>query len=207
MQPPNPPLIIACGALSHEIVALKDYHQWQSLKIQCLPAELHNRPDKIPEKISEAIKKARAKGFNNIYVAYGDCGTGGRLDRLLEKENIPRLPGAHCYEFFMGINQFSSIAEQEIGTFYLTDFLARHFDRLIIKGLWLDTNPELLPLYFGHYTRLLYLAQKEDDQLQALARSAAKRLGLKYDYQFTGYGDMNTHMISWLDQPSKKETP
>ena len=127
-----------------------------------------------------------------MFVAYADCGTGGRLDAVLADEGVERLPGAHCYEFFAGSRAFEALAEEEPGTFYLTDFLARHFERLIVQGMGIDRHPELLPMLFGNYTRLVYLAQREDAELQARARAAAERLGLAYEYRFTGYGELET---------------
>ena len=135
-------LIIACGALAHEITALIDANRWQHVSIQCLPAELHNRPEEIPGAVKAKLN-ATGKQFDQVFIAYADCGTGGMLDKLLEAEGIERLPGAHCYEFFAGTDRFAQLHEREPGTFYLTDFLARNFDRLVIQGLGLDRYPEL----------------------------------------------------------------
>jgi len=184
-------LILACGALAHEIVALKNANGWDSISIQCLPAELHNRPAEIPERVRAGIRKAR-QHHDHVFVAYADCGTGGLLDRVLEEEGVERLPGAHCYQFFAGSRHFEELAAEEPGTFYLTDFLARHFERLLVRGMGLDRHPELLPLMFGNYTRLLYLAQTDNPELQSQARAAAEYLGLRYEYRFTGYGELES---------------
>ncbi len=184
-------LVIACGALAREIVALKRANRWEAMTVQCLPAELHNTPQKIPDAVRDKITSARTR-FAKIFVAYGDCGTGGQLDALLAEEGVERIPGAHCYEFFAGTRQFAALAEAEPGTFYLTDFLARHFDRLVYRGLGLDRCPELAPMYFGNYRRLVYLAQTRDPDLLADAEEAARRLGLTFEYRFTGYGDLDT---------------
>ena len=143
-------LIIACGALANEITALIEANRWQHVSIQCLPAELHNRPEEIPGAVQAKLNEA-GKKFDQVFMAYADCGTGGMLDKLLEVEGIERLPGAHCYEFFAGTDRFAQLHEREPGTFYLTDFLARHFGRLVIQGLGLDRYPALHELYFKNY--------------------------------------------------------
>jgi hypothetical protein len=182
-------LIIACGAIAREIVALRTLNQWPHMVIQCLPADLHNRPEKIAPAVREKIRANRGN-FSSIFVAYGDCGTGGELDAVLDEERVERLPGAHCYEFYAGTEPFAAMTEEEIGTFYLTDFLLQHFDRLIIRGLGIEKHPELLPIYFGNYKKLVYLAQIENGQKIEQGRNAAARLGLEYSYRFTGYGDL-----------------
>jgi hypothetical protein len=182
-------LVIACGALAHEIVALKRLNGWSALDIQCLPPELHNRPEQIPAAVRAAIAEARPR-YAQMFVAYADCGTGGRLDQVLREEQIERLPGAHCYEFYATAEAFARLAEAEPGTFYLTDFLVRHFDRLVIAGLGLDRHPELRQDYFGNYRRLVYLVQSPDRDLSAQARAAAAKLGLAYEEHLTGYGEL-----------------
>lgn len=182
-------LIIACGALAREIVALVRANRWQHMTVQCLPAEWHNTPDKIPDGVRDKIRAARGR-FARIFVAYADCGTGGQLDQVLKEEGVERIPGAHCYEFFAGAKTFAELADAEPGTFYLTDFLAQHFDRLIYRGLGLDRHPQLMPEYFGNYRKLVYLAQIEEPRLVAKAREAAKYLGLEFEYRFSGYGDL-----------------
>jgi hypothetical protein len=189
-----PALIIACGALARELTAVIAANGWQNVQVQCLPAELHNRPEKIPEAVREKIRAARGC-FGRILVAYADCGTGGLLDRVLEEEGVERLPGAHCYEFYAGSPDFAALADAEPGSFYLTDFLVRHFERLVIRELGIERHPELAAQYFGNYRRLVYLAQHEDVQLQVQARQAAARLGLAFEYRFTGYGDLERAVV------------
>jgi len=179
------PLIIACGALAKEIVALNKANDWGHLKIRCLPAELHNHPEKIPAAVRKEIEESRAT-FENIFVAYADCGTGGVLDKVLLEFEIERLPGAHCYEFFAGGSVFAQLADEEPGTFYLTDFLTRHFDRLVKKGLGLDRHPELMEAYFGNYRRLVFLSQSNSLELEDAARTHAEFLGLEYAHRHTG---------------------
>jgi hypothetical protein len=186
-------LVIACGALARETVALRTLNHWPHMVVQCLPAELHNRPEKIPAAVRAKIHAALGK-FTSIFVAYADCGTGGMLDAVLAEEGVERIPGAHCYEFFAGSAQFAELAEAELGTFYLTDFLLQHFERLIIHGLGLDKHPELLPMYFGHYKKLIYLAQVLTDEKVAAGRAAADRLGLAFETRGTGYGGLATSL-------------
>lgn len=193
-------LVIACGALAHEITALIAINQWDHLKVQCLPADLHNRPDKIPQAVQEKIRLGREK-FSHIFVAYADCGTGGMLDAVLQKEGVERLPGAHCYAFFAGQQRFEEIAEDELGTFYLTDFLARHFDRLILHGMGLEKYPELLPQMFGHYKKMVYLGQRPTEDLHRRARAAADRLGLEYTFIDTGYGELADGLKQTAEHP------
>jgi hypothetical protein len=189
---PLRPLVIGCGALARELVALTRRAGFPKVDLVCLPATLHNRPEQIPAAVRARIHRARAAGRDQIFVAYADCGTGGMLDRVLEKEGVDRLEGAHCYEVYAGRAAFAELADREPGTFYLTDFLARNFDRLVIRGLGLDRHPELLATYFGNYTRVLYLAQTDDADLTARARRGARRLGLRFERRFTGYGELAT---------------
>ncbi|HEX4896730.1 MAG TPA: DUF1638 domain-containing protein, partial [Candidatus Limnocylindrales bacterium] len=186
--------MIGCGALARELVALTRRAGFPEVDLTCLPATLHNRPERIPDAVRARIRRARAEGRDQLFVAYADCGTGGLLDRVLEEEGVARLEGAHCYEVYAGRAAFAALADEEPGTFYLTDFLARNFDRLVIRGLGLDRHPELLPLYFGNYTRVVYLAQTEDPALTAAARRGARRLGLRFERRFTGYGDLRDVM-------------
>lgn len=186
----RPPLVIGCGALAPELVALTQRAGFPEMDLACLPAALHNRPDRIPGAVRARIRRARAEGYERIFVAYADCGTGGRLDRVLEAEAVERLAGAHCYEVYAGRAAFAGLHDDEPGTFYLTDFLARNFDRLVVAGLGLDRHPELLPTYFGNYRRLVYLAQSRDTALEASARRAAARLGLRFERRFTGLGEL-----------------
>ena len=182
--------IVACGALANELLALKQLNDWQHIKISCLPAHYHQTPQKIPGAVKAAIEKIRLQNDAPILVAYGDCGTGGKLDEVLAEANVERLPGAHCYQFFAGNDQFLAMHEAEIGTFYLTDFLVRHFDTYVIKALGLDRKPELLEMYFGNYKKLMYLAQTPSEPLIELAKTHAQTLGLEFAYHYTAYGEL-----------------
>jgi hypothetical protein len=186
-------LLIACGALAREIVDLVERNKWRGFDIQCLPAKWHNTPELIVPGIAEILEKTRGR-YRTTYVLYGDCGTGGQLDALLAKEGVERIDGPHCYAFYAGNAEFAARAEEDITVFYLTDYLARHFDKLIWEGLGLDRHPELLHDYFRHYTRIVYLAQVEDIALRRNAEAAAKKLGLAYEYRFTGYGELASEL-------------
>jgi len=166
----------------------------RDIAITCLPAGWHNTPARIPEAVRAKIRDNRSR-YDRILVAYGDCGTGGLLDNVLREEGVERIAGPHCYQFFMGTAEFQALADAEPGCFFLTDYLARHFERLIIEGLGLDRHPELRDDYFGNYTKVVYLAQTEDPALQALARKAADRLGLAYEYRFTAYGELTQFIV------------
>ena len=191
----TPVLIIACGALAHEIEQLKSLNGWSHMTLKCLSAELHNRPQQIVPQLKRKIDQYRDQ-YEHIFVAYADCGTSGKIDELLESESIERLPGAHCYSAFAGEQRFLQMAEQEPATFYLTDFLARHFDRLIVKGLKLNLHPELRDAFFGNYRRVLYLSQKTDDRLMRHARSAARFLELEFEHMHCGHGELESSLRS-----------
>lgn len=178
-------LLIACGALAHELVDVLKANHWSHIDVQCLPAEWHNTPDKIAPGVEEKITQNKAE-YDHMLVAYGDCGTGGHLDTVLQRHQIERLPGAHCYAFFTGQQSFTKLAEQELGTFFLTDYLAWHFDRLILDAMGIRKHPELRDMYFGNYTRMLYLAQTENKERLAQAQSAADSINLPLDVHYTG---------------------
>jgi hypothetical protein len=186
-------LLIACGALAREIVDLIERNRWAAFDVACLPAKWHNTPDKIPEAVRAKIREAKPS-YRSIFVLYGDCGTGGMLDKVLAEEGVERIEGPHCYAFFSGNEAFAAKADDEFTAFYLTDYLARHFDRLIWKGLGLDRHPELLADYFGNYEKVIYLAQTRDEDLAKKAMTAAKRLGLAYEYRYVGYGELASAM-------------
>jgi hypothetical protein len=182
-------LVVACGALARELLTLT--RDLPNVEVAFLPSILHNRPDGIPGAVRERVQRARAEGtYAEIFVAYADCGTGGLLDRVCAEEGVRRLEGAHCYEVYAGRAAFAALHDDEPGTFYLTDFLVRAFEGLVVRGLGLDRHPELLSVYFGNYRRLVYLAQTEDESLSARARAAAARLGLAFEIRRTGYGEL-----------------
>jgi len=189
MAPHPTTLVIACGALAREMLAVAEQQGLRNLSVTCLPAGWHNRPQKIPAGVRAKIRAARGQ-YDRIFVAYGDCGTGGELDRVLAEEGVERIAGPHCYEFFAGVEAFRDLMEAEIGSFFLTDYLARHFDKLMIEGLGLDKHPELREAYFGNYRKLVYLAQTDDADLTARAAEAARKIGLTFERRFTGYGGL-----------------
>jgi hypothetical protein len=183
--------VIACGAIAREVLAVIRLNRWANVTLRCLPGKLHNTPQWIAGRVDEKLREAEAEGcWARVFVAYGDCGTGGELDRVLDAAGAERLPGDHCYAFFVGVDDWLAMHEAEPRTFYLTDFLCRHFDRFVVEGLGLDTHPELLPAYFGNYVRLVYLAQSRSPALLQRAREAAAYLGLELEVRHTGYGDL-----------------
>ncbi len=186
----KPNLLIACGALAQEIVALQRLNHWEGrLEVTCLPAIWHNTPEKIPEGVREKIKANRQK-YDRIFIGYGDCGTGGLLDAVLAEEGAERIAGPHCYQFYAGTAVFEKMMDDELGTFFLTDYLCRFFDRLVWKGFGLDRRPDMKDMVFGHYKKLVFLAQIEDAALTEQAREIAQRLGLEFEYRLTGYGEL-----------------
>lgn len=187
-------LIIACGALARELVDVIKGNGLEWVDVECLPAKLHNTPDQITAAVEGKIDAAAGR-YQKVFVGYADCGTGGTLDAMLRRRGIDRLPGAHCYEFFAGAGLFASLHDAEPGTFYLTDFLTKHFDRLVWEGLGLDRWPQLRDEYFGNYRRVVYLSQIENSDLIAKARAAATRLGLDFEHRAVGYGEFAPAVI------------
>jgi len=185
-------VIVGCGALARELVALT--RGIPGVRVEGVDARLHMQPARIADAVAAKVEKVRARDGRDvrIFVAYADCGTAGSLDAYLEREGLERIEGAHCYEFYAGAAAYEALQEEEVGTFYLTDFLARQFDSIIWTGLGLDRHPELLPDYFGNYRRLVYLAQSDDPDLTTRAEAAAVRLGLSFERRATGFGDLAT---------------
>ena len=181
-------LLLACGALAHEVLAVTRAGGWQHLDLQCLPAKLHLWPDRITEEVVRTVE-ARKADYAAIYVLYADCGTGGQLQAACDRLGVDLIPGPHCYSFFEGNDAFAA-HEDEITAFYLTDFLVRQFDAFVWKPMGFDRHPELISMMFGNYTKLVYQAQTDDPALDAKAQDCALRLGLDYERRFTGYGDL-----------------
>jgi hypothetical protein len=195
-KPPHKTLILACGALAKEILALKSSMGFDEnvFELNCLPAGYHNRPEKIVPGLKK-ILDAEADNFDRVLIGYGDCGTGGGLDRLLTSyPNAERLPGAHCYAFYAGLGRFDDMMEEELGTFFLTDYLVRHFDTLIIKGFGIDRHPNLKEMYFENYKRLTYISQAPDEQLISKAIQAADFLDLEFEHRPVGYGELASYI-------------
>lgn len=194
-------LLIACGALAKEVMLLKRQLGLEKLDLHCLPAGWHNTPQYIPDGVRARIRQALAEGYRQVLVGYGDCGTGGLLDAVLEEErtaareagremHIERLPGPHCYAFFSGVEAFMQRLEEDARAYFLTDYLVRHFDSLVWRGMMLDEHPELLADYFGGYEKLVHLAQSDDPALKKKAEEAAARLGLAFEHRIVGFGDL-----------------
>lgn len=185
-------LVIACGMIAREVLAVREKLGLDHLDLTCLPAEYHYRPDRIPPALDAAIARAKDEGYRHIFVGYADCGTGGHLDRVCEKHGVERIAGPHCFAFYQGLGAFAGIGEGDMLSFYMTDFLCRQFEAFFLKPLGLDRHPELIKDFFGNYEKLVYLAQTDDPALEKVARDAARLLDLSYERRFTGYGDLTT---------------
>lgn len=182
--------MIACGMIAREVLAVREKLSLDHLELTCLPAEFHYRPARIAPALDAAIERAKAEGYEHIFVGYADCGTGGDLDRVCEKHGVERIAGPHCFAFYQGLPAFERHAEEDMTSFYMTDFLCRHFDAFFMKPLALDRHPELIKDFFGNYEKLIYLAQTDDPALEEVAKGAARLLDLAYERRFTGYGDL-----------------
>lgn len=188
-------LVIACGALGRELHAIRRANGWDHLRIRCLDPALHLRPAEIAPRLRTELQRARGQ-YQRIFIGYADCGSYGGIDRVLaDFPGVERLPGLHCYDVFAGAERIEGWAEDEPGTFYLTDFLVRSFDRLVVQALGLDRHPELLDAYFGNYRRLIYLSQTQDPTLLAKAKAGATRLGLAFTHVHTGHGALETGVV------------
>ncbi len=193
-------LLIACGALAREILDLKKTHGWSHIDLTCLPAILHNHPDQITAAVEASVTKYRDQ-YDRVFVVYADCGTGGQLATACTQLGVEMVSGPHCYSFFEGNEAFAAKGDDDLTTFYVTDFLARQFDAFVWKPLGLDHHPELRDMYFGHYTKLVYQAQTDDPALTAKAQACADKLGLTFERRFTGYGDLATTLSDWSNTP------
>ena len=195
LGPERKVLVIACGALAREVRAVLDANHLGHIELTCLPAQWHNRPEKIARGVRAVIDANRGR-YARIAVAYAECGTQGALDRVCEEEGVLRIAGPHCYAFYSGTEKFLAGGDADMDAFYLTDFSARQFDAFVIEPLGLDRHPELRDAYFGNYRRLIYLAQSEDPELDARAEAAAEQLGLAYEKRFTGLGDLASFLTA-----------
>lgn len=182
-------LLLACGALAHEVLAIKRMSGWDHMDLQCLPAKLHLYPDRITAEVERVVAEVK-NIYATIFVLYADCGTGGILNEKCKELGVKMLAGPHCYSFFEGNDRFNSHADTEFTAFYLTDFLVRQFDAFVWRPMGLDRHPELRDMYFGNYTKLVYLAQTDEPALDIKAADCARRLGLAFERRFTGYGDL-----------------
>ncbi len=188
--------VIACGMIAREVLAVNAQLGLDHIDLKCLPAEYHHYPQKIAPAMDIAIRKARAEGFEHIFAGYADCGTGGELDKVCKAHGVERIAGPHCFSFYIGNNAFEAEGDDHMTTFFITDFLARHFEAFMVRPLGLDRHPELRDMYFGNYTRALYLAQTNDPELDRKAQDAAAFLGLAYERRYTGLGDLQTALAA-----------
>jgi hypothetical protein len=191
-------LILACGAIAREVLAVIRLNGWTHVELRCLPAKLHSTPEKIAGAVDAKLGEIAGR-YERVFVAYADCGTAGALDVVLRRHGVERLPGAHCYGFLAGNAAWDAMQEEEPGTYYLTDFLARHFDSLVVRSFKLDTHPELVPIMFGNYRRLVYLAQTDDPALRERAEAAAAFLGLAFERRRTGYGELLPSLTGFVN--------
>lgn len=183
--------------IAREILDVCRANGLDHVSLTCLPADFHHHPERIAPAVDTAIQRARNEGFEQIFVGYADCGTGGDLDRVCERHGVERIAGPHCFSFYIGNAAFADADDDDyLTTFFMTDFLARHFDTFLIRPLGLDRHPELRDMYFAHYTRLLYIAQTDDADLTEKARHAADRLGLAFERRLTGYGDLAPALVA-----------
>jgi hypothetical protein len=182
--------VIGCGMIAREILDVCAANDLDHISLTCLPAQYHHHPERIAPETEKAILKARADGFEHILIAYADCGTGGMLDKVCEKHGVSRIAGPHCFSFYLGNDAFARADDDYMTTFFITDFLARHFETFLVQPLGLDRHPELRDMYFGAYERVLYIAQTDDPDLLDKARAAAEFLGLAFEWRLTGYGDL-----------------
>ena len=196
-------LILACGAIAREVLAVIRLNGWTHVDVKCLPAKLHNTPKQIAGAVDAKLTEL-ADRYDRVFVAYADCGTAGALDVVLTKHDVERLPGAHCYGFLAGNSAWDAMQEDEPATFYLTDFLARHFESLVVRGLKLDVHPDLVPMMFGNYKRLVYLAQTDNASLRERAEKAATFLGLAFELRRTGYGELQPSFVEFVSSPKRR---
>ena len=192
-------LILACGAIAREVLAVIRLNGWTHVDVRCLPAKLHSTPQKIAGAVDAKLTELEGR-YDRVFVAYADCGTAGSLDVVLDRHGVERLPGAHCYGFLAGNDAWDAMQEEDPATFYLTDFLARHFEALVVRGLKLDVHPELVEMMFGNYRRLVYLSQTDDAGLRQRAKDAATQLGLAYEERRTGYGELQPSLARFVQE-------
>jgi hypothetical protein len=188
-------LLLACGAIAREVLDIIKINAWSHIDLKCLPAILHNSPEKITPAVTAAVRAAQGT-YAHIYVLYADCGTGGLLQQACDKMGVEMLRGPHCYSFFQGNDSFAQ--SDDVTAFYLTDFLARQFDAFVWKPLGLDRFPDLRDMYFGNYTKLVYQSQTDDPALVSLAQDHATKLGLAFEHRPTGYGDLQNQLRDWI---------
>ena len=188
-------LLIACGALAHEVIELIERNGLKHLDVNCLPAKLHHTPELIPQAVKSKIQECKSR-YEKIYVLYGDCGTGGELDKVLKEEGgVERIGGPHCFSFYRGNDLFKAESEDDLSTFYLTDFFCRHFEKFVWEALGLDRREDMKDFVFGNYTKLVFMPQTKNEELEEKARKIAAQLSLRYEYRFSEYGDLKTFML------------
>lgn len=189
-------LFIACGALAKETKELIDKHGW-TVDLRALPALHHMTPHKITEDLDKMLTELRVE-YERVIVVYGECGAAG-IDAVLAKHRVVRISGPHCYEMYAGAGSFEQMMADEPGTFFLTDWLLRAYEKAVLGGLGLDKRPELAPLYFGNYRRLVYLSQAPTAKLLAKAKTIADSMGWEFEHRPVGYGELETRLVTLMN--------
>jgi Protein of unknown function (DUF1638) len=184
--------VIACGALAGHIRDIAGRRAW-SVEVYSLPAALHNRPDRIAPAVADLAATLRARGLR-VVLGYADCGSYGALDEVCQRLGIGRLRGLHCYDVLGGASRVRALLARQPGTYLLTDYLVRSFGRTVLAELGLDRHPELWPDYFGHYRRLVWLAQRRDPALAAAADEIAAMFGLPLRVIDVGLGGLEREL-------------
>ena len=192
--------LIICGALAREVLALKERHSW-TVDVVAVPATFHMIPARIAPAVEQRIVELRDR-YDRLLVVYGDCGTGGALDIMLDRLGVERIAGPHCYEWYGG-GLFQQLMDEEPGTYFVTDFMVRQFHTLILKSMGLDRFPQLKDDYFGAYKRLVYLVQKPDPKLLEQAKAAATYLGLPLEIRATGYNFLEARLLELLQNSTE----
>jgi len=194
-NPKSDVLFIACGALAKETKEIIDRHGW-SVELKALPAVYHMTPLKITTNLDVMLEKLKGQ-YQRIIVVYGECGATG-IDTVLDRHEVVRVSGPHCYEMYAGANEFARLMDDEPGTFFLTDWLLRAYEKAVLRGLGLDKHPELAPLYFGNYHRLVYLSQAPTEMLIKKAQTIAASMGWTFEHRYVGYGELETRLVNLM---------
>jgi len=189
--------LVICGALGREVKDIVDRRQWD-VDIYGVSALLHLYPSRIVDELREKLYQLRPR-YEKLVVVYGDCGTTGKLEPLLEEVGAHRLRGPHCYEMYAGAEQFTQVSEERPGTFFLTDWLVRNFDRAVVKGLGLDRHPDLKPMLFGNYEAVLFLRQVPNPRLAERARDIAGYLELPLEIRDVGLGELEERLADLVE--------
>jgi len=198
-EKPTPTLaVIACGALAGHVRDIATRRGWP-VEVHSLPASLHNRPERIAPAVADMARTLRGRDVR-VALAYADCGTYGALDEVCAVVGVDRLRGLHCYDVLGGADRVRTLLEREPGTYLLTDYLVRSFERTVLAALGLDRHPQLWTDYFGHYRRILWLAQARDEALDRRAEAVAARFGLPLRIIDVGTSGLERELAALVDR-------